>query len=344
MGRVKDYILQAGNRQAQHVRFVALVSRRQGHAVWSLWDGLTAILRIWWAQLTGRLALVHVNVGDRGSLFRKGAILLAARLVGARIVLHLHAAELLQFYETLAPPVRAVVRLMFRVADVCVVLGAPWQRWLIDRLGIDPARIEILYNGVPGDFPARPERAAGAPFRILFLGNLLERKGVHDLLHALARIPAETPPWIARIAGGGDIERYTAMAAELGITARVEFCGWVDKPGARDLLITSDCLILPSYDEGLPLVILEALASGLPVVATPVGSIPEVLEEAKTILFVAPGDRDAIAATLARLIGDPALYRTLSVEGRALYDRSFTLDAFTARLFTIYRRHCNVDV
>lgn len=344
MGRVKDYILQAGNRDARHVRFVALVSRRQGHAIWSLWDGLTAILRIWWARLTGRLALVHVNVGDRGSLFRKGTILLAARLVGARVVLHLHAAELLQFYETLPAPVRFIVRLMFRVSDVCVVLGKPWQTWLIDRLGIDPGKIEILYNGVPGDFPDRKARAPGTPFRILFLGNLLERKGVHDLLHAFARIPAETPDWAARIAGGGDIERYAAMAAELGVTARVEFCGWVDKAGARELLINSDCLILPSYDEGLPLVILEALASGLPVVATPVGSIPEVLEEAKTILFVEPGNRDAIAAALARLIGDAALFETLSVEGRALYNRSFTLEAFTGHLFDIYRRHCNVEV
>ena len=111
------------------------------------------------------------------------------------------------------------------------------------------------------------------------------------------------------MAGGGPVDIYRALAAELGIADRVTFTGWVSQDAARALMVNSDALILPAYDEGLPLVILEALASRTPVICTPVGSIPEVLEDRRTALFVSPGDEAGIAAAILTLIdqpGDPA--------------------------------------
>src|SRR5512132_2326552 len=136
--------------------------------------------------------------------------------------------------------------------------------------------------------------------------------------------------WRATFAGGGAIELYRRKADSLGLLPRVDFAGWVDQRRAAELLAASDVLVLPSYDEGLPLVILEALTAGVPVVCSPVGAIPEVLEDGKSVVFVQLGDSQGLTDALAELGREPALRERLALEGRALYDREFSLEIFGA--------------
>jgi glycosyltransferase involved in cell wall biosynthesis len=274
-----------------------------------------------------------VNLGDRGSAVRKGLAILLARLAAVPVVLHLHAAELVDDYANASRTVRLLVRMPFRAATCCVVLGQLWRDWLVDTLGIDPNKVVIVYNGVPvvAASPVVTDDRLDRTRRMLFLGNLMQRKGIFDLLHAVAQLPTGSPPWRLTVAGGGDIELCKALADRIGIADRVIFAGWVDQARARALLAEADMLVLPSYDEGLPLVILEALGIGTPVLCTPVGAIPEVLEDLRTAVFVRPGD--------------PAdLRQTLAINGMALFTRQFTLDAFIERLFDVYRRYCGVDL
>ena len=126
------------------------------------------------------------------------------------------------------------------------------------------------------------------------------------------------------------------MAAELGIADRVTFTGWVSQDDARTLMVNSNALILPAYDEGLPLVILEALASRTPVICTPVGSIPEVLQDGHTALFVTPGDEAGIARAITTLIDRPEIGGHLSTAGARLYDRLFTMEAFARSVGSLY--------
>lgn len=346
MGRVKDYILQSGGDRLGRVHFVALDTRGSGRAAWSVLLVLAAIARIYSARLLGRLALVHVNLGDRGSAARKGLIIVMARLIGVPVVLHLHAAELTDTYDRAGGVLKALIRLPFHMATCCLVLGERWRGWLADELGVDPGKIAILYNGVPGPPGNGPviHVPAGPPRQILFLGNLLERKGLSDLLHALQALPPDAPAWEAVIAGGGDIDKYRRLADELGLGARVRFVGWVDQAGARALLQAASLLALPSYDEGLPLVILEALGNATPVLCTPVGSIPEVLHDGETACFVPPGDRPALSRALLSLLRDDGLRERLSRQGNALFRSQFTLEAFITRLFELYRTLCGVEI
>jgi glycosyltransferase involved in cell wall biosynthesis len=346
MGRVKDYILQSGGDRHGRIRFVALDTRGPGSAVWSIPLTARAVLQIWRNALIGRVAFVHVNLGDRGSAVRKGLAVLLVRLVGVRVVLHLHAAELVDDYAKASRMLRSLVRMPFRAATCCVVLGQLWRDWLVESVGIDAGKVVIVYNGVPvvaavgGVTGEQPHQTR----HMLFLGNLMQRKGIFDLLQAVARLPAELPPWRLTVAGGGEVERCQALAAELGIADRVRFAGWVDQARARSLLAEADMLVLPSYDEGLPLVILEALGMGTPVVCTPVGAIPEVLEDLRTALFVRPGSPEDLSRKLQLLLEDAALRRTLSTNGLALFAARFTLDAFIDQLFNVYRRYCGVDL
>ncbi len=343
MGRVKDYMLQTPPDVRSRYEFAPLVTRDGRGVGYSLILLLAAMGRLAVAAIGGKGAMLHVNMGDKGSVMRKGSLLLLAHWLGMKTVLHLHAAELEQFYAASSPFRRRLIQRPFHAADCIIVLGNRYRRWLETEIGIPADRIRILNNGVAAPHVDRQPALAGAPQTILFLGNLIERKGVSDLLHALKAMPSDTPGWRAILAGGGDIEGYRALARDLGIADRVEFAGWVDRAGAVDLITRASMLVLPSYDEGLPLVILEAMGMGLPVICTPVGVIPEVLTDGDTVLFVEPGDRAALAARIADLLSDAQLQARLSAQALDLFDRQFSLRAFQSSLLAIYRDCCGID-
>jgi glycosyltransferase involved in cell wall biosynthesis len=336
MGRIMAYLAGCG-RQAG-VQFETIESRGGGPAVASAWYLAAAACRIMLAAASDPRTIVQLTVGERGSVVRKGGLLLLAHALGLKTILHLHAADIIGFHAGLPRPARRAVAFVFRRADICVVLGEPWRVWLTRELGIAPARITVIRNGVP-----QPEVATAATrrgvFTVVFLGNLLARKGIADLLHALATLSAPgLPPWQLVIAGSGADGDLKRLARDLGVASNVRFAGWLDRAATQDLLRGADVLALPSYHEALPLVLLEAASLGVPVITTPVGAIAEVFTHEHDALMVVPGDRAALADALARLAGDPALARRLGENGRRLYQRRFTMDAFVGGLAALYAR------
>ena len=334
MGSIMEYLSTLEHDPSGQFDLKRLESRGGGNLALSPLFLAAAVGRIFLEAARGRLAVVHLNLAERGSVYRKAVLLAATKLAGGRVLLHLHAAQIVQFHDSMGGTGRGLLRWMFRGADRCVVLGEVWRRWAMDTFGVDPNRIGIIYNGVPATVAKPRTPQPDAPFRLLFVGNLLERKGVSDLLRAFASLRAHRIE--LTMAGGGPVETYRTLAADLGIADRVRFTGWLSQAATRALMVESGALILPAYDEGLPLVILEALASRTPVICTPVGSIPEVLEDRRTALFVTPGDPAGIAAAVLTLAGDPALGAALSDAGAALYERLFTMEAFARAVGSVY--------
>lgn len=334
MYKVVDYLVQA---QLQDGRLRPLDTRGVGSAAASTVVLLSAIGRILAGRLQGRLAGVHVHMAERLSTWRKGLLVLFCRAVGVPVILHLHAAQMHLEFGKLSRGAKWLVRTIFAQADRCVVLGPRYQRFVTETLRVPAARVDVVNNGVPRPTASRRSDVPGRQPVILFLGNLLERKGVSDLLHALSSPSMQTLDWQAVFAGGGDVEGYRRKAAELGLADRANFVGWADQAKASALMSTADVLVLPSYDEGLPLVILEALANGVAVVCTPVGEIPDVFRHGETAHFVEPGDVPGIASALAHLISDGEYRRGLEARGHALYERQFSLDVFADRVGQLHR-------
>jgi glycosyltransferase involved in cell wall biosynthesis len=244
------------------------------------------------------------------------------------------------FHASLRRPLRRLVAVPFRAAGVCVVLGTVWASFLQNELGVDPARIEILRNGVPRPVLRRFPPPPSTVFALLFLGNLHPRKGLTDLLHALADPCLRPYDWCLVVAGAGDTAKPRRLATTLGIDARISFTGWLDRDATTYLLTQSGALVLPSHAEGLPLVLLEAASLGVPIVATRVGAIPENFVDCETALLIDPGDRKALAAALHLLLAEPSCGPQLARQARSLYQDSLTLDQFVAGLLAIYERHC----
>lgn len=344
MFRVADYLIQsqAADAPAHTAQLRPLDTRGGGSALYSMWVLAKSLVKLLRGRLSGNLAGVHVNMAERLSLFRKGAIMVLCRALGVPVVLHLHAAQLHQFYHSLASPLQRLTRWVFSLPASVVVLGTASRRFVMEELQVPGERVEILNNGVPEPAQPREPAAEGAPRRVLFLGNLSERKGVSDLLHALARPSLRDASLQVTMAGGGDVAAYEEKARQLGVDGFVRFAGWVGQDDVGRLMARSDVLVLPSYDEGLPLVILEALANGVAVICTPVGEIPTVLTDGVNACFVKPGDVDGIAAALTKVLRDPVLMDSLGRNGRALYEQQFSLSRFFSSVARIHQRHFGV--
>lgn len=344
MFKVADYLIQAQafNPPAGTAELRPLDTRGGANGLYSFWVLAIALGKIMRGKLGGQLAGVHVNMAERLSFFRKGAVVALCRALGIPVVLHLHAAQLHHSYRAWPRPLQAVARWVFSLPSSCVVLGHAAQRFVSEELKVPASRIEIVINGVPEPTEPRRDPVAQPLQRILFVGNLTERKGVSDLLQALALPGFDSSRLEVTFAGGGDIESYQEKARKLGIDGFVRFAGWSDQQQVSRLMARADVLVLASYDEGLPLVILEAMANSVAVVCSPVGEIPFVLADGVNACFVQPGDVAAIAAALQRVLQQPAFRESLERNGRALYDLQFSLNRFSASIARIHRRHFGI--
>jgi glycosyltransferase involved in cell wall biosynthesis len=345
MFKVADYLVQMQTLPptlgAAELRL--LDTRGDGSALWSLGVLTQALGKLLLCRLKGELAGMHVNVAERLSLFRKGVLIVASRALGVPVVLHLHAAQLHHSYPTLPRPLQALTRWVFSLPKTCIVLGHVSRQFVIEQLGVPAQRVVILNNGVPE--PTEPRRQAGVDEiqRVLFVGNLSERKGVSDLLAALALPGADWRQVDVQIAGGGDVAGYQAQAKALGLSDWVHFSGWVGQAEVARLMAAADVLVLPSYDEGLPLVILEALANGVAVVCSPVGEISSALTDGVNGIFVPPGDVLALAKSLQCVLKDPLIRQTLEQKGRQLFEREFSLRHFFHAVALVHQRQFGVS-
>lgn len=341
MFKVADYLIQAQARAGEgDAQLRPLDTRGDGSPARSLLVLATALGKLVRGRLGGELAGVHVNMAERLSLVRKSVVVVACRALGLPVVLHLHAAQLHHAYRGFPAWGQRLVRWVFSLPQACIVLGRASADFVVNELQVPPERVEVVINGVPE--PARPRRRPGQLRRLLFVGNLSERKGVSTLLQALAQPALAAMPLRVHIAGGGDVAGYQALATRLGLGQRVHFEGWADQDRIATLLAQADALVLPSHDEGLPLAILEALAHGVAVVCTPVGEIPHVLADGHNACFVEPGNVDSVADGLARVLGDDGLRQTLEHNGRALFQQQFSVSHFFGQIAAVHRRHFGI--
>ena len=335
IGRLVGYILDGSAEPAQHS-----VTDTRGPR----WNALLSppmLLGAVAAMLRDRVAspeiVHHIHVAGRGSTVRKLVLCAVARGTGCTHVLHLHDFDYAADVRRRPAWQQRAIRRMFAGADRVVVLGKRDRDTAVDLLGTDPNRVEVLHNAVPDPGPRPEGRAGNDPVRIVFLGQLGPRKGVPELLDALAHPAMQTPGWRAVIAGDGPVEEYRARCDELGLSDRVSLPGWLSRPDASDLCLRSDILVLPSRGEGMAMAVLEGLAHGLAVVTTRVGAHEEVLTDGSTCRFVPVGDSAALAHTLAELIAQPEARARLSKRGRAHYLTALSIDAYLNALGALHR-------
>ncbi|WP_420143855.1 glycosyltransferase family 4 protein [Sphingobium sp.] len=291
-----------------------------------------AMMRYVATLATRRVSLVHCHAAMRGSFWRKGLFASLARLFRIPVILHLHGSEMKPFYRSQPSFLQAMIRRHLEKATCVLVLSESWRAFIGE---IAPAaKVVILPNYVP--LPTRPA-ADRTGKTILFLGLVGDRKGVFDLIPAFAQVHRRHPDARLVIGGNGDVARARAMVDSLGLGDAVTLAGWVDGAGKAALLDQADIYTLPSYNEGLPMSVLEAMAEGLPVVTSHAGGLPELIENGRNGLLVAAGDREGLATALGRLLDDGALRRDMGDAARDRIAQGYSDKVILPQLAAIYR-------
>jgi len=304
----------------------------------ALWQGVAAQSRLLWRLgalcLGWRPQVVHIHTCSWFNFWRQGVDVLLVRLLGRRAVLHIHGAEFHKFLSTLHGPLAWLARRIFSACNRVIVLGDEWLRVLEPWCGRE--RIVVVPNGVP--VPARPVPVPREPL-IVCLANYERRKGQDDLLRAVAGL-SEPRPRVALLGAEAEAGRQSwlqSLGEELGLEDQVEIPG-PKMGGEKDAWLRRAAVFcLPSHDEGLPMAMLEAMAAGVPVVATRVGAIPEAVKDGAEGRLYDAGDVDALRVCLQDLLADPEQARKLGLAGRRRVKREFSLERQARRLMDAYR-------
>jgi glycogen(starch) synthase len=195
----------------------------------------------------------------------------------------------------------------------------------------------VIYDGLD-PLTMSPAPLEFDPPRLLCVGRLAPEKGFELALSAFASL-VERFPSARLIVGGDGPERASLVqqAADLGISSRVDFVGWVAPKRVQVLMNSATIVVLPSWTEGLPLVATEAAQVARPVVATRVGGMPEVVLHGETGLLVEPGDSAALAAAITSLLEDPRRARAMAEAARRRADDLFGLDSCIGAYDALYR-------
>lgn len=328
------------------------ISKRRVVATKGRWDPSNLIFGI--LQPLGALcrilryrpdALCTMLIQNRAGFLRYLPFIWMASAMRCRVVVWVAGDSFCRFVESTAGRFRRIVLATMERVDAFIVNARCLARQLAPWVPAE--KIHVVYQGInmahfPAAFVPRPPRA---DVRLLFAGYLTKAKGVLDFLEALPRVTVDAPEVRAQLMGPWmPVERNViyidnptdnrqaihSLIRKYGLANRVEFLGVQTGADKIRRFCEADVFVFPSYSESFPLVVLEAMAAGLPLVVTPVGALPEVLEENVHAYFVRPGDVEGIAAAVLKLMRDPAHRDRMGRENWALVRRQFNLASFGA--------------
>jgi glycosyltransferase involved in cell wall biosynthesis len=274
--------------------------------------------------------IVHMHISWSTTAKRKFAFFLLAKALKKKIILHLHSGA----EPVLSAKAQFPYKYMFKHADVTVFLAERIKNELNRHYQVQKSI--VIYNPCLSNKKKSITQFADRKKQIVFAGTITEKKGYIDLIEAFAEIAPKYQEWKLIFAGNGEIENAQRICKRLNIENQVELKGWINRDTLQELLAESSVFCLPSYTEGFPMAVLDAWSQGLPVVATPVGGLADVLIHDKNAMVFNPGDKNHLAVLLDELMADENKRQRISVESVKLSLNAFNIDTIAKQLRELY--------
>jgi len=272
-----------------------------------------------------RQAVVHLHTAASRGLLRDALFMAATLAARCPLIVQLHGTG----FERLRDP--ALMGFFLERAACVVAPSESLRSWI---RGIARRAHAVC---VPNPVAVAPEaQREPRPNLVLFLGRLEAAKGVFDVLEAVSALRPTVPDVRLVCAGDGDRVAVARYAERLGIADAVKFTGWVGPSGKRALLEAAAVFVLPSYEEAMPMSLLEAMSAGLPAIVSPVGGIPEVVVDGVTGFLVAPGDTASLQRLLRKVLLDRGLAARIGAAARESARLRFAPERALPKLEEIY--------
>lgn len=302
----------------------------EGSRLRKLWQAVKAYMKF--LKLLPEYPIVHVNVASDSSYYRKSLFIKAAKRAGRKIVIHQHGGDFETFYEKEQNDRgRAKIRQVLGMGDVFLVLSPALEQFFKGIL--EPSKVILFPNAVP--VPDSIEKEYGKQ-KILFLGRLCKEKGLRELFSVLPQLHGQFPQMRLLLGGIWEDEDLREEAAEM--KEYVTDLGWLQGEAKKDYLRISDLFVFPTYFEGQPVSVLEAMAYQCGIVATNVGGIPQMVEQEQTGLLIEPKDPEGLKSALEKLLSDPEVCERLGKNARAKVQKEFSIEKSLQELIKIYQQ------
>ena len=277
----------------------------------------------------------HIHAASYGSTFRKGWYVHAAKKWGKKVILHIHGAEYMLFYEKSNQKDKIVS--ILKEADEVIALSADWKKKFDETFGLK--NCVVLENGIDTErLKPAITMVKDHPHTFVSLGRLGERKGTYDLIKAIERVKVQIPDIKCYLAGDGDIDRCKQIVEEKNLKSNIFIVGWADFDRKLELLKKSSVLVLPSYNEGLPMAILEGMACGKAIISTTVGAIPEVINNKENGILIQPGDVKALANALVECSTNTSMVAQMSQNNIKKIDSNYSMKTMHEKLALYYEK------
>lgn len=309
---------------------------KEGNRLTKIFLFFISIVRLFYKlKYDKNVRIVHIHTAAGTDFTRTAIVADLAKRYGKKVIIHLHASSFKNYYLDSSDKRKKWIRNILNMADILIALSDSWKNYYMS-LGVPGEKIEILHNITEYPIKKNVEKQENK-VRLLFLGEIGERKGVFDLLKVIADHKEELKDKIElRIGGNKQEEKIRSVIKDGELESFVIFLGFVAGEKKIDLLNWANVFILPSYNEGLPISILEAMSYEMPIISTPVGGIQEVVCKDNGIL-VTPGNHSQIYNAIKYYIDN---FQMISKHGKNSYQKVKTYypDYVITHLREIYVR------
>ncbi|HYM94478.1 MAG TPA: glycosyltransferase family 4 protein, partial [Chitinophagaceae bacterium] len=294
------------------------------------------LIKIFFLLLSNRkIKIIHIQGSSYGSFYRKFIIFIIGKFFFKKIIIyHIHGGGFRKFYENSNAFSKRLIKIFLEKADVIICVSRSWMDYF--KLNYKTKNLVVLPNII--DYPEKPGNTENSSLiTYLFLGLICEAKGIFDLVNVVAKNKDKYRNRIKLLIGGnGKREALIKLIKDHQIEDIVEYLGWVSKEDKITVLNRADVYILPSYIEGSPVSILEAMSYGMAVISTNTGGIPEVVKNKENGLLIEPGNLQQIEKSLDWFLMNPELIQKYGAVSEKMVQKHLP-DSVLYQLINIYQ-------
>lgn len=296
------------------------------------------ILKILKTLYKEKIDLAHIHMSYKGSFYRKSLIILMLKLLNKPIIVHMHGSCFKDFYKDMNKLNKRYCKYTFENIDTLIVLSESWKEFFGDF--VDTNKIVVINNSVPINI-SKKDLIKKKKIEFVFMGRLGERKGIYDLIEVIKDIK-DTNKYENKcnfiLAGDGDIEKVNNLIKKYELDNYISNLGWIDGKIKENIFLEGDVFLLPSYNEGQPMAILEAMSYFMPCISTYVGGIPEVIKNDYNGYLNDPGDNSGLYRSIINFLENYDDRKRMSINAFKTVYENFNQEKEFNKLNEIYHK------
>lgn len=329
-----------GSKLEQDYDMIYVESYKDGGKLTKLWKGICGYFHFAKVLLFSRPDIVHMHSSFGPSFYRSLPFIYMASWAKKPMINHIHGADFDEFYVQASEKKKKLIKRAYSKCAVLIALSAEWKERL---LRIVPAeKIAIIENySILHEDALRDRLERKSNNTVLFLGEIGKRKGCYDIPAVVAEVVKAVPKVKFIIGGVGsqtDEQAVKALFEKYGVSDHVVFPGWVRGDDKDRFLREADVFFLPSYNEGMPMSVLDAMGYGLPVVSTNVGGIPKIVHNGENGCCCEAGDTRNMAEGIITILSDRKALEKKSIKSFEIVMTGYSLDSHLKLIEDVYEK------